>query len=42
MTAATCCLWHEVTKIQHFWLEVNAMAWPVQVREREVSYGRGS
>ena len=25
--------WHEVTKVQHYWLEVNAMTKPMQVRE---------
>ena len=25
--------WHEVTKVQHYWLEVNAMTTPMQVRE---------
>jgi hypothetical protein len=26
--------WHEVTKIQHYWLEVDAMTQPMEVRER--------
>ena len=26
--------WHEVTKVQHYWLEVNAMTQPMQVREQ--------
>jgi hypothetical protein len=25
--------WHEVSKIQHYWLEVNAMTKPMQIRE---------
>jgi hypothetical protein len=25
--------WHEVTKVQHYWLEVDAMTRPMQVRE---------
>ena len=25
--------WHEVTKVQHYWLEVNAMTKPMQIRE---------
>lgn len=31
--------WHEVTKVQHYWLEVNAMTQPIQVREESPSYG---
>jgi len=31
--------WHEVTKVAHYWLEVNAMTRPMQVREDEVPYG---
>ena len=31
--------WHEVSKVQHYWLEVNAMTRPMQVREDEHSYG---
>ncbi|NLI69741.1 MAG: DUF3883 domain-containing protein [Firmicutes bacterium] len=27
--------WHEVTKVQHYWLEVDAMTRPMQVRERD-------
>jgi hypothetical protein len=30
--------WHEVTKVQHYWLEVNAMAQPMQVREQRAEY----
>ena len=30
--------WHEVTKVQHYWLEVNAMTQPMQVREQRASY----
>ena len=25
--------WHEVTKVQHYWLDVNAMTKPMRVRE---------
>jgi len=32
--------WHEVTKVQHYWLEVNAMTRPMQVREDEAPYGK--
>ena len=31
--------WHEVTKVQHYWLEVNAMTQPMQVREQNAPYG---
>jgi hypothetical protein len=31
--------WHEVTKVQHYWLEVDAMTQPMQVREGERPYG---
>jgi superfamily II DNA or RNA helicase len=30
--------WHEVIKVQHYWLEVNAMTRPMQVRENRPSY----
>jgi superfamily II DNA or RNA helicase len=33
--------WHEVSKVQHYWLEVNAMTRPIQVRElRAPPYGQ--
>jgi hypothetical protein len=32
--------WHEVKKVAHYWLEVNAMSQPMQVREDEEPYGR--
>jgi superfamily II DNA or RNA helicase len=31
--------WHEVVKVQHYWLEVDAMARPMQVKEHQSSYG---
>ncbi len=31
--------WHEVTKVQHYWLEVDAMTKPMQVRESQGTYG---
>ena len=31
--------WHEVTKVAHYWLEVNAMTKPMQVREKKAPYG---
>ncbi len=31
--------WHEVTKVAHYWLEVNAMTRPMQVREKSPPYG---
>jgi superfamily II DNA or RNA helicase len=30
--------WHEVTKVAHYWLEVNAMTRPMQVREDSPAY----
>ncbi len=32
--------WHEVTKVQHYWLEVDAMTKPMEVREGQVPYGK--
>ncbi len=32
--------WHEVTKVQHYWLEVDAMTQPMRVREENPPYGR--
>jgi hypothetical protein len=31
--------WHAVSKVQHYWLEVNAMTGPLQIREKRVPYG---
>ena len=31
--------WHEVSKVQHYWLEVDAMTRPMQVREERATYG---
>jgi superfamily II DNA or RNA helicase len=31
--------WHEVTKVAHYWLEVNAMTRPMHVREDSPPYG---
>jgi hypothetical protein len=31
--------WREVTKVTHYWLHVNAMTKPMQVREDQPSYG---
>jgi superfamily II DNA or RNA helicase len=33
--------WHEVKKVQHFWLEVDAMTQPMRLREEIPGYGRG-
>ena len=30
--------WHEVTKVQHYWLQVDAMTQPMQVREEQPQY----
>lgn len=32
--------WHEVKKVEHYWLEVDALNQPMQVREESLSYGR--
>jgi len=32
--------WREVTKVQHYWLDVNAMTRPMLLREDESEYGR--
>ena len=31
--------WHEVTKVQHYWLDINAMTQPMEVREDTAPYG---
>ena len=33
--------WHEVSKVQHYWLDVNAMTGPMMVREEGARYGQG-
>jgi len=33
--------WHEVTKVAHYWMEVDAMTRPMSVRERGPGYGGG-
>jgi hypothetical protein len=30
--------WNEVIKIAHYWLEVNAMTRPMQIREQKAPY----
>ena len=30
--------WHEVSKVQHYWLEVDAMTQPMQIRDERTSY----
>jgi hypothetical protein len=32
--------WRKVTKVAHYWLEVNAMTKPMQVREDQSPYGK--
>ena len=32
--------WHEVSKVQHYYLKVDAMTQPMQVREDEAPYGK--
>jgi len=34
--------WHEVTKIAHYYLSVDAMSQPMEIRERGSEYGEGS
>ncbi len=31
--------WHEVTKVEHYWLDINAMTRPMRVSETPASYG---
>ena len=31
--------WHEVRKVQHYWLKVDAMTKPMRVREEQENYG---
>ena len=31
--------WREVSKVQHYWLEVNALTQPMQVREHTPPFG---
>ena len=31
--------WHEVSKVQHYWLNVNALKQPMKVREDQAPYG---
>ena len=31
--------WHEVTRVEHYWLEVDALSRPTEVREPEEPYG---
>ena len=33
--------WHEVSKVQHYWLEVDAMTRPMQIREERAEYDAG-
>ena len=30
--------WHEVSKVQHYWLDVNALTRPMQIQEERASY----
>ncbi len=31
--------WHEVTRVEHYWLEVDALREALQIREEEPPYG---
>jgi superfamily II DNA or RNA helicase len=32
--------WHEVKKVDHYWLQIDAVTQPMQVREGEIPYGK--
>jgi len=34
--------WHEVTKVKHCWLAVEALTQPIQVREEALRYGKNT
>lgn len=34
--------WHEVKKVEHYYLSVDALVNPMQVREKNEPYGRNS
>ena len=34
--------WNEVTKVQHFWLDVNPITKPMESREERVTFGNGT
>jgi hypothetical protein len=31
--------WHEVKKVDHYWLKIDALTGPMQVREESIPYG---
>jgi hypothetical protein len=31
--------WHEVKKVDHYWLEVNALTKPMEIKEPKQPYG---
>ena len=33
--------WHEVKKVDHYYLSINAVTQPMQVREKDIPYGDG-
>ena len=33
--------WHEVVKVQHYWLEVNAMTQPTRIEQEQADYREG-
>jgi hypothetical protein len=35
----TCLQWHEVKKVDHYYLSIDAVAQPMQVREKIEPYG---
>jgi hypothetical protein len=34
--------WHEVKKVDHYWLEVNALTRPMEIRDKPDTYGGGN
>jgi hypothetical protein len=32
--------WHEVRKVEHYWLEVDAMTQPMKIKEEPTGYGQ--
>ena len=34
--------WHEVSKVQHYWLDVNAMTQPMRGREDKTPHNKGN
>jgi hypothetical protein len=39
MEDPACLQWHEVKKVDHYWLQIDAVTQPMQVRDRNETYG---